>query len=755
MVNKPIEIFTKEPGKVHFIGIGGIGMAGLAYILYRFGYQVSGCDSVHTKLTEDLSNLGIKLDIGHTPSHANDFDKATDIVIITPAIAQDNPELLAFKNKGIPIFYRGHVLAALSNIRKMITVCGSHGKTTTSTLLASALKKISPQNIAWCIGGTSRDLPFPAGGDPKDENCIIVAEADESDGTLASYTPFINIIADIDLDHIDHFKDEEDFTSVFESAILATKDAIIYKADHNITNKIVRKATTTKISFGRTSSPHGISFDNICLLHNESRFTVSYSTPTTHEFCDVVLNIPGLHNIYNYSAALACILHLTNITLSQAVQTLSSVATLPARRFEIIPTSSGTTLISDYAHHPTEIAAFVKTASSFCNGKRIIGVFQPHRYTRTLNFINDFPPAFEGLDELIILPVYAASEKPVLGGYSADLYKSIREFQINNNSYCRTILAQNMQAAESYIKHNMRKDDAVLLIGAGDLIKLINPISSASICDTSCCTTRKIGGYGTSAPVAKITSDISEFLNSDFPKYIIGASTNCFIADTGFYGTILRLDQKHNFIEHLDSTHIRVGAFTPGAKLLNYCQENDLGGLEYMVDIPGVVGGWLAMNAGTKFGSFCDVVQEIQAINLSTNEEELIKRENLVAEYRHCHSMDNKLALSVTLELHNDTKENILNKIKSYKASRSNLHGLRSCGSVFKNPPNTIAGKLLDEAGCKGLRVGGAFVTDFHANIIATDATASSSDVLALIQIMQEKVFHKFGIKLSPEVNLI
>ncbi|MBO7298563.1 MAG: UDP-N-acetylmuramate--L-alanine ligase [Kiritimatiellae bacterium] len=744
-------IFTAAtPGRAHFVGIGGVGMAGLAYILHRFGWTVSGCDSQENSNIRWLEELGVAVSIGHSATHAESFDPATDIVIYTPAVSEESEELLAFKQLGVAIYRRGRVLAELSKHRKLVAVCGSHGKTTTATYLAALLQAANYPSLAWCIGGSSRTLPHPAGGAPEAQDSLIVTEADESDGTLAEYSPFVTVITNVDLDHIDHFESEAAFANVFTKAVVATQGFVFYNADAARASKIVAECDCSAkvLSYG-AEKPADFALKLVDYSSVSPRGEIITANSSA---CFTLENMPGKHNLYNAAAAIAAASAL-GVSLNDAATHLSNVASLPARRFEHFEHCTKLfKIISDYAHHPEEIKALI-SAAKLVPAKRIVAVFQPHRYSRTKNFIKEFPEAFIGCDEVIIPPVYSASEPLICGGTNASLYASFRKAkEADPATTPEPIFAATLESVLTYLRFTLRKDDLLLLVGAGDIIKLLPELQHLQPIEGELV---QLGSYGTKGYVVKLTENIDEFVKAEGPKRVVGHGTNLFVSGTGYEGTILRLPKEYSFIKAISETQLEVGAATPSATVLNYCKEHGLSGLEYMSGIPGNVGGWLAMNAGTRQGAICDVVKSVTVLDPATGAQEELSVEMLAAGYHCCPGLVDKIVLSCVIELCKSTPDAISAEIASAKAKRFDFSGLRTEGSVFRNPPDAIAGKLSDEAGCKGMRIGAVRVIEQHGNIIATESGATASDVAALIQCVREKVYDTHQILLDQEIVML
>lgn len=398
------------------VGIGGIGMAGLAVLLKARGHDVSGCDLQQNRQTDWLQQKGIRVLTGHDPAHLSN----TEWIIRTTAVPDDHPETA---NASVPVSRRGEVLAALLRDRFTIAVSGTHGKTTTTSIIAQLL------GCGYCIGGEVAGFD----GVAKDGE-IMAVEADESDGTVANYHADIAVITNVEYDHMEHHESTEAFEACFEKFIANAKRKIIYCADD--------PATVRLCSQNSKAVPYGFSVSDF-----------QFQIP-----------LPGKHNQLNAMAAaeVASDMGLDDETIEKGLQQIRPVK----RRFEKI-FEGEYTVISDYAHHPTEIRVLIQTALQTLRPKRLLAVFQPHRYTRTKALLADFPPAFRGLEKLWLLPVYAASEKPLAGGTSKDLYNA---FPASGGPDVKK--PQTLEKAWRELQSELRAGDCLLIIGAGDIEKM-------------------------------------------------------------------------------------------------------------------------------------------------------------------------------------------------------------------------------------------------------------------------------------------
>ena len=637
--------------RIHLIGIGGVGMAGLAVLLKARGHEVSGCDLKATPRTRWLESQGIPVFVGHSPDHLKDADE----VIVTPAVARDNPERQACVNPR----FRGEVLAELVNSTDGIAVCGSHGKTTTATWIAKLLQALG-ESVSWCIGGETGAFPVAhaAASGP------LVVEADESDGTLALYRAKTLVVNKCEYDHPDHFKTEADYFACYETAKRNAETVI--------------ESESLDCSMVRT-------------------FECSNGLPE--------------HNLKNMRAAVEVALRRGHAMTDIAKALPQIVAKLPDRRFERVwPQSNNQTVersnnllvYTDYAHHPTEMACAVGMARQICRGTLRV-LFQPHRYSRTKALLRDFPAAFEGADEVVLCPTYAAFEQPVEGGDIADLYRACRErfnAETRRRGEVSLFLSRSCDEAWEHAFNSMREGDLTLLLGAGDIINLVPQIHR----DLDSASLRLCAGN----PTPRLR------------KIWIGQGSNTWKSDMNLS------------VEYVKTSG---PAGAPGASL----------GIPWMAGIPGTVGGWIKMNAGAFGHSISEVLAEVKvdgrwlpasACGFS------YRHSDITGEIQDFKLNSNYSAVRLPTS---PSAEAYLAKRKKFPAG--------TYGSFFKNPEGDFAGRLLEAAGAKELRVGGASVWSEHANVIVRGEGATASDVIALARLMRNRVFFRFGVRLEPEVQ--
>jgi UDP-N-acetylmuramate--alanine ligase len=449
---KPKQSLPELIGKrVHFIGIGGAGMSGLARIALSHGIKVSGSDAKDSNVIVALTALGANVLVGHKSENVD----GADLVVFSTAISENNPERLRAIELGIPIIARATALALLMSESKSIAVAGTHGKTTTSSMLTVALQATGA-DPSFAIGGT---ITASGSNAHRGTGEFFVAEADESDGSFIAYHPYGAIITNIEHDHVDYFADESAVFEVFNDFIetIASDGFLIYCNDDKGSRKLGSTVTKIRTFTYGTSPDSDLVIDQVALLPLGSSGRAIWHGKVIGK---LELNVPGHHNLMNAAAALA-----TGVVLDQAPnEMIDGLATFKGagRRFEIKGTVNGIRVIDDYGHHPTEIEVTLTAARRFAGDGRLIVIFQPHRYSRTKAFIDKFATTLDLADEVIVLEIYAASEKPIAGISSEAIVE-----KMSNGRFIPNF----MEAVETVVK-SAKPGDVIITLGAGDVSSL-------------------------------------------------------------------------------------------------------------------------------------------------------------------------------------------------------------------------------------------------------------------------------------------
>lgn len=449
-------IFNKMNKRIHLIGIGGIGMSGIAQLLLRRGIRVSGSDLKESKITNELKNLGASIFVGHNPLSI----QGADLIVYSSAIKDDNCEIIEGKKQRIPLMRRAEALAELMRDKIVITVTGSHGKTTTTSLISYLLLEagLSP-TVA--IGGILKNI---------DNNACIgdgnffVAEADESDGSFLHYQPKYSIITNIDYEHLDYYKKFENVMDAFKEFLNKTeKDGCVFGcADDVNLRRILKYYENRCVLFGLGDSAH-IYPKNIHINGLSSQFDCFYKNKFIDRF---QLNLGGLHNISNALSVIAVGLEL-GIDLKFIKGAL--VGYKGAKRRLEVKFDGEYLVIDDYAHHPTEIKATLEAVKKLKG--RVIVIFQPHRYTRTKLLLDEFAKCFDLADYVIVTDIYAASEQPLEGVTGKSIRDRIKYYAPNKETH---FLAK--EEIPSRILGIIKPDDLVITLGAGDIYKICDEL---------------------------------------------------------------------------------------------------------------------------------------------------------------------------------------------------------------------------------------------------------------------------------------
>jgi UDP-N-acetylmuramate--alanine ligase len=440
---------------IHFVGIGGIGMSGIAELLLNLGYKVSGSDLKFSDITGRLKSLGGTVFEGHHPDHIG----GADVVVVSSAVKSDNPEVSAAAAAAIPVIPRAEMLAELMRLKHSIVIAGAHGKTTTTSIVSAVLARgrLDPTVV---IGGKLLGIGSNA---VLGQGDFIVAEADESDGSFLKYAPSIAVVTNIDREHLDFYRDLKQIQSVFLQFLdrLPFYGLAVLCLDNEPVQALIPNIKKRYTTYGM-STQADLCIRDVAFEHRRSRFAVEMKGRPLGE---VVLNLPGIHNVYNAAASIAVGIEL-DIGFEDIKSALEGLAGVQ-RRMEVKGQSKEVLVVDDYGHHPTEIKMTLKAMAESWPERRKVVVFQPHRYTRTRALFDEFTRAFYQSDELLVLPVYAASEDPIEGVTAENLCEGIKAHG-HRSVRCMSGLKQ----AVSRLKKTLKPGDLLLTLGAGDVWKV-------------------------------------------------------------------------------------------------------------------------------------------------------------------------------------------------------------------------------------------------------------------------------------------
>ena len=447
-----MKIFGKAR-HIHLIGIGGIGMSGIAEVLLNLGYSVSGSDIRRTEVTDNLSNLGAKIFLGHGPHNV----EGADVVVFSSAVKGDNPEIVEARGRSIPVIPRAEMLAELMRLKYGIAIAGAHGKTTTTNMIGSILTRggLDPTVV---IGGR---LNIWGGSNARLGNGdFLVAEADESDGSFLALCPSVAVVTNIDYEHINFYHSMDNLRKTFVDFInkIPFYGRAIICVDDKEVQGLIPKITKSYLTYG-LNPQSDIRASEISKEGLNTNFVVTFKNRFVGR---IAISIPGDHNVLNALAAVGVGLEL-DLDFECIREGLKDLGGLK-RRFEIRDERKGMLFLDDYGHHPTEIVATLSAAKESWPDRRLVVVFQPHRYTRTRDLYDKFVISFNQADFLIITTLYGAGEEPIPGVDSRSLYQGIRDHGHRAVHFCPS-----KEDSIALLLNEMRPGDLVLTLGAGDI----------------------------------------------------------------------------------------------------------------------------------------------------------------------------------------------------------------------------------------------------------------------------------------------
>jgi UDP-N-acetylmuramate--alanine ligase len=776
---------------VYLLGAGGCGMSGLGHLLLDVGRKVAGADLVLNEEIRQLRARGADIRIGHTAEAIEQTKPA--LVVHTSAVRPDNPEWQEAQRLGIPIVRRAVLLAALLHRQSGICVSGMHGKTTTAALLAFALENLGA-NPSYAVGALVPQLrPHARFSPPKpgwSEQPHFVIEADESDGTLLQFHPEHAIVLNVDAEHLDHFDSIEVIEREFLGFSEQTRGRLVFCADD----------PRLAVLFARNPRAVSYGFHPLAAYRAEciratggdgaTRFQAWHKGELLGEFS---LQLIGEQNIANATAVVA-MLHQFGFAPDAIARSIANFHGA-ARRQEELFRDEHFRVFEDYGHHPNEIQATLRAFRAL-SPKRLLVAFQPHRFSRTQHLWKEFSTCFEGADLLWLGELYPASEPAIPGINSGFLAHAIRA----QGQKVEAVLP--LTHLKEAIHSVMEPGDLVLFLGAGDITKVAHELagdlrsaltepaitvrSAAAPHEFSVMnpqllatlepqlapgtvarldeplakhTTLRVGGKadlyiepGTEEDLARVLQFCARH---SVPFVFLGRGSNLLVRDGGIRGVVICLAHPQFSRISVDGCQLQCGA---GAKLRAIASEaarHGLSGLEFLEGIPGSLGGALRMNAGAMGSWLFDVVSRIRFMTFAG---EIMERNasEVNVEYRGCPLFKNHAALGALVQGQQASPKAVRARMDAFSKRRWETQPREpSAGCIFKNPGTIPAGRLIDELGLKGTRVGGAVVSEKHGNFIVNDGTATASDVLSLIAIVQQSARSARGIELETEVEIL
>lgn len=751
------EFLTREHHRIHLVGVAGSGMSGIAALLLELGHQVSGSDKVGSLETDRLQRLGLNFQIEHRAEAAD----AVEMIVFSSAIKEQNPILMRAREQGKQLVRRAEALAAIMSAKRGIIIAGMHGKTTTSAMAAHVLREggLHPSHY---VGAEIPLLGANAHWDPRGE--YFVAEGDESDGTLRFFKPEHAVILNIEEEHLDYYADLAAIEEVFAQLIAQTSGSFFYCADNPHAGRICGSRPRC-ISFGFDPAAE-YRGTNVTLNDFASSFAVVRRGETLGE---AFLNVPGRHNVSNSLGVVALAMEL-GVSFEKIVASLRRFKHA-RRRFEIKYKSDRFLLVDDYAHHPTEIRATLATARS-TGRKRVLTMFQPHRYSRTKALRREFGSAFDDADRVVITDIYPASETPIPGISGQTIVDEMIAHGHRGATY-----QPRLERVHFDVGNMIASGDLILSLGAGNIHEQLSILAADLVTaerlkeivgeegevllyePLAKHTTLRVGGPAQFWVEPRTEDAFAELIRhcrrEKLPLFVIGRGSNLLVRDGGIRGVVV-----HPCGGEFDKVEVAGNEITAGvgAKLKQVAYAGkaaNLGGLEWMEGIPGAVGGALRMNAGAMGAQTFENVVRVRYLDKEGNA--FIKTPaELEVHYRHVPSLEDKFAILAVFRGAPTTEEEIVRRLNESQEKRRTTQPIaKSAGCIFKNPKSVPAGKLVDELGLKNSRVGKARVSEVHGNFIVNDGGATAAEVLELIAKIKDVARTRRGVELQTEVQIV
>jgi len=750
---------AERPLRLHLIGVAGSGMSGLAGLLLENGHVVSGSDRVATEETRRLQQHGLRFTSPHTATAV----EGCDAVVYSSAIRPGNVAYDAALQAGIPMLRRAQTLAALMRGSKGLLVAGTHGKTTTSALLAHVLRVggLCPSHY---VGAEIPILGTNAHWDPAGE--YFVAEGDESDGTLVEFAPEHAIILNIEEEHLDFYDGLEAIKAVFRQLIEQTRGIVVYCfEDAGARDLAGGRAGSVSYGWSEEADYHafGVSFNR-----RWTEFTVRGPDGWQVEF---QLGIPGRHNVLNALAVIAMARHLGvgEAAIAEALQGFEGAR----RRFEARYRSDRFSLIDDYGHHPSEIAATLATARSL-EPERVLCLFQPHRFSRTQKFCEAFGEAFAEVDFVVVTEIYPASEPPIAGVTGERVVESIRR-----HTGARAIYVPELAKARLLLGNSARPGDLLMTLGAGNIHECAAPLQrdlemAEALADAigeegfpvrlyepmRKHTTILIGGpaqfWVEPLSFDGIARLVAFCKQNNLPVRVVGRGSNLLVRDGGIPGVVIHPGKGEFAGISVNGERLRAGVGVRFKALTAAARQAGISGFEWMEGIPGNVGGGLRMNAGAMGVQTFDQVESVRVLTEDGRIEER-PAEVMGARYRDVPVLETEYALEATFRGVPDASVAEIDAViaASRDKRRASQPVAASAGCIFKNPDSTPAGQLLDELALKEACVGAAKVSGVHGNFIVNEGGATASEVLRLIEQIRARVWQEKQVRLETEVQIV
>ncbi|MDQ8180578.1 UDP-N-acetylmuramate dehydrogenase [Pelagicoccus sp. SDUM812005] len=744
------------PERIHCLGAGGAGMLPLALCLAEAGHAVTAEDDAFTAENRELlESRGVEVRAFAKGDAAG--------IVYSSAIADTHPARAYALETGALCIRRGECLALVAKQKKLVAIAGSHGKTTTCGMLIDALEQAGA-DFSYLLGAQFDGLPPSRFS----ESEWLVAEIDESDGTIEGFSPEITVVLNVDHDHHARYETEADYWAAFARLVERTQGKVFVEA--SLKDRLRASAKVPLLGLGEkgdvdvSAKPSGSSW---------SELTFSGETALRQ----VSINRSGRMNTMDASFALLAAEAMgAPLAAGQRVE-FTSVR----RRQRCWFNSPAVQVFEDYAHHPREIDAVLESMGEKPGWQTVV-VFQAHRFSRTRELKAEFAKSLSVCEELVLLDVYAASESPLEGGTGQDLYQECRKRSdrvIFISSVVDPVPTLQARARQGAVR--------IVFLGAGVGDKVAKRLSEAlaaedkrwgqvyrglaSVSSFSTViradepmankTTLRVGGpaerYFEPESLAQLVAALKVCRSEGIEVRPLGRGSNLVVADDGVSGLVIRLSHPYwSRFELLGAGRARLGAGMRIKALCGQAAKEGLEGFEFLEGIPGSLGGVLRMNAGAMGGWVFDVVESIRYVTLEGEVLEA-RKDDLDFGYRYCRELESAIAIDAVFVSKGSaaSQAEIRRTIDTYQSKRKESQPREpSAGCIFKNPEGDSAGRLIDELGLKGAMVGGAEISSVHGNFIINRGGASSSDVVELVKFARKVARERKGVDLHPEVLL-
>lgn len=749
-----------KPVNIHLIGVAGSGMSGLALLLLGMGHRVSGSDRVTTSETDRMQGLGLVFSSPHSAAEVH----GADVVVYSSAIREENVARTEARAHGIPCIRRAECLAAILHTRQGVVIAGTHGKTTTSAMCTHVLRRGGVMPCHY-VGA---EIPVLGTNAHWQEDAdLMIAEGDESDGTLALYHPEHAVVLNVEEEHLDFYRDIDHIKEVFTQLLDQTRGKKIYFAGCPVASELCASREGA-VSYGWENA------DFTATDIHETGGTVTFDVNKNGDLLGrVELGIPGKHNVLNALASIA-VADASKVDFQLVCRALATFAGAK-RRFENKYLSRKLRIIDDYGHHPTEVAATLQTARSLKPG-RLVVVFQPHRYSRTQKLADDFGKALQAADLVFVTNIYPASELPIEGVTGETIVDAIQA-----NGDTKASVVGEIATAHHTVGNALREGDLLITLGAGN----VHTIGTTIARDMT--VLEEMLRYCRDGDESQVHAKLYEPMNRHttilcggpaqfwiephtaeafactvaycrergIPQRIVGRGSNLLVRDGGIRGAVIHPTGGEFSEVTVDGEIVTAGAGARFKKVASVAAANNLTGMEWMEGIPGNVGGGLRMNAGAMGTETFDQVLSVRFLDEDGEIRER-SREEIISHYRNVPELRRNFALSATFQATAAAADLIAKRMEESKNKRRGSQPIAaSAGCIFKNPEQIPAGQLVEQLGMKNATFGKARVSSIHGNFIVNDGKAQSSDILGLIDQIRSKAETEYDIHLETEVQII